>query len=139
MLNKFSCELLFILFFHFHLLVQILFILNLFRIKRCIECLLRKVINVSIGPLFETLKEFFFNMAVDTCSNECLVLTTLLSSLNFPLKWNNLFGATQFEFSHADEILRDFDEALLAFVLDKGGPIHKILVELIHGFLQIPG
>jgi hypothetical protein len=63
----------------------------------------------------------------------------LFTSLDLRTQRDQQFLATQLHLSHADQILCDFDETLLAFQPDEAVPIQQILVDLQNGFIEISG
>lgn len=43
----------------------------------------------------------------------------------------------QNQFAHADQVLGDLGEALLAFVSQEAGPVNQVLVDLLQSFLVV--
>lgn len=100
-------------------------------VQRRLERRQREVVHIAIGALLEALEELFFNGFFEFGGHQRLLLAHGLAPLDLFLDAHQLgLVLLERELAHADEVLRDLGEALLALVLQKLGPVAQLLVDL---------
>lgn len=124
--------------FHFHLFLGLAFVrFNRLGLERFVEGFLVEVIDVIVSSLLQTFHELLLDGILDLGGDECFLFASLLTSLDVRSEWDEKFLPAQLQFPHADQVLSDFHESLLALESNEAVPVQEVFVDLLDGLVEV--